>query len=217
MRWTHRYRRVTAGYVNEEPRREFFRHMDAANIDLKAFSSRFYRELCAGDLDNVLETLIYLKNETDVWFEITTLLIPGENDSDEELNALSKWVVDNLGPDVPVHFSAFHPDWRMRDKQPTEPTAISHAREIALHNGIRHVFTGNVHNERGASTYCHECGSRLIGRDWYVLTEWNLTGAGDCAGCGARCPGIFDDRPGDWGAKRMPIRMRDFHKPNNSE
>ncbi len=201
---------VTAGYICEKPRREFFRHMDAANIDLKAFTNRFYKELCAADLDNVLETLVYLKNETDVWFEITTLLIPGENDSEEELNALSKWIVDNLGLDVPLHFSAFHPDYKMRNKQSTQPTTLTRAREIALRQGIRYVFTGNVHDERGASTYCNECGERLIGRDWYVLTEWKMAGAGTCANCGARCPGVFDERPGDWGAKRMPVRMRDF-------
>ena len=130
--------------------------------------------------------------------------------TDDELEAMSKWIVDNLGSDIPVHFSAFHPDWKMRNKRATPPPTLTRARDIAIRNGIRHVFTGNVHDERGASTYCHQCGERLIGRDWYVLTDWQMAGEGACANCGARCPGVFDSRPGEWGAKRMPVRMRDF-------
>jgi pyruvate formate lyase activating enzyme len=201
---------VTAGYICEEPRREFFSHMDAANVDLKAFTERFYKDLCAGELQPVLDTLVYLKRETSVWVEITTLLIPGENDGDEEIGAMTRWIEKNLGPDVPLHFSAFHPDWRMLEKGPTPPAALSRAREIAANNGLRYVYTGNVHDERGGSTYCHSCGERLVGRDWYVLTAWNLTEDGACRRCGTRCAGVFDPRPGDWGAKRAVVRMKDF-------
>jgi pyruvate formate lyase activating enzyme len=201
---------VTAGYICEEPRREFFSHMDAANVDLKAFTERFYKDLCAGELQPVLDTLVYLKQKTSVWVEITTLLIPGENDGDEEIDAMSRWIGENLGPDVPLHFSAFHPDWRMLNKGPTPPATLARARKIATNNGLRYVYTGNVHDERGGSTYCHTCGERLIGRDWYVLTAWNLTEDGACRSCGTRCAGVFDPRPGDWGAKRAAVRMADF-------
>ena len=201
---------VTAGYVCDEPRKEFFSHMDAANVDLKAFTERFYRDLCAGALQPVLDTLIYLKKETSVWVEITTLLIPGENDSDGEIDEMTRWIRENLGPDVPLHFSAFHPDWRMLNKGPTPPSTLSRARKIATDNGLRYVYTGNVHDEKGGSTYCHACGERLIGRDWYVLTAWNLTNDSACPRCGTRCAGAFDPRPGDWGAKRVALRMADF-------
>ena len=201
---------VTAGYVCDEPRKEFFSHMDAANVDLKAFTERFYRDLCAGALQPVLDTLVYLKKETSVWVEITTLLIPGENDSDGEIDEMTRWIRENLGPDVPLHFSAFHPDWRMLNKGPTPPSTLSRARKIATDNGLRYVYTGNVHDEKGGSTYCHACGERLIGRDWYVLTSWNLTNDSACPRCGTRCAGAFDPQPGDWGAKRVALRMADF-------
>jgi len=198
---------VTAGYICPEPRREFFAAMDAANIDLKGFTEDFYRKLCTGHLAPVLETLEYLKHETDVWFEITTLLIPGHNDSDAEIAALSEWVVTKLGPDVPLHFSAFHPDWRMRDVPPTPPQTLRRAREIARKAGLRYVYTGNVHDPEGQSTWCHGCGTRLIGRDWYELTDWNLTAEGRCAKCGAPCAGVFEERPGSWGQRRLPVRL----------
>ncbi|MFV2006969.1 MAG: AmmeMemoRadiSam system radical SAM enzyme [Longimicrobiales bacterium] len=198
---------VTAGYVCPEPRAEFYRHMDAANVDLKAFSERFYHEVCAAHLEPVLDTLVYLRQETDVWFELTTLLIPGENDSDQEIEAMTEWVVEHLGPDVPMHFTAFHPDWKMMDKPPTPPATLARAREIALGNGVRYAYTGNVHDEAGGSTYCHACGETLIGRDWYVLTDWNLTEDGACRSCGARCPGVLEAQPGTWGAKRQPVRL----------
>ncbi len=201
---------VTAGYINDEPRREFFRYMDAANIDLKAFTERFYEQVCGALLENVKETLVYLKRETDVWFELTTLLIPGENDSEEEVSALSKWVADVLGPDVPLHFTAFHPDYKMMDIPPTPPETLTRSRKIAMGNGLRYVYTGNVHDEQGGSTYCHQCGRKLIGRDWYVLSDWNLTDDGKCNGCGAPCAGIFQGAPGHWGARRMPVRLREF-------
>jgi len=201
---------VTAGEICPEPREEFFRHMDAANVDLKGFTEDFYRRICGGELGAVLDTLHYLKHETDVWFEITTLVIPGENDSDRELDAMTRWVVDELGPDVPLHFSAFHPDYKMLDKPPTPPATLTRARRIAMANGVRYAYTGNVHDPDGGSTYCHACGERLIGRDWYVLKEWNLTPEGNCAACATPCAGRFQSRPGTWGARRVPVRLRDF-------
>ena len=198
---------VTAGYICPEPRREFFAALDAANVDLKSFSEDFYREMCSAELAPVLDTLVYLKNETDVWFEITTLLIPDENDSDEELEAMSGWVVEQLGPDVPWHFTAFHPDYRLRDKPPTSHAMLARAREIAVRHGIRYVYTGNVHDRAGQSTYCSGCGATLIGRDWYELSEWNLSDDGHCRSCGTRCPGVFEGPPGKWGSRRMPVRL----------
>jgi pyruvate formate lyase activating enzyme len=167
---------VTAGYMCAQPRIDFYRHMDAANVDLKAFTDDFYKTLCAGTLQPVLDTLIYLKHETDVWFEITNLIIPGHNDGERELEAMTQWVVKELGPDVK--------------------------------NGVRYAYTGNVHDERGDSTYCHNCGTRLIGRDWYILKAWNLTEGGRCNVCQTPCPGVFEDQPGKWGAKRLPLNLR---------
>lgn len=198
---------VTAGYITREPREEFFATMDAANVDLKAFTEGFYKKLCTAKLAPVLETLRYLKEATDVWFEITTLVIPGHNDSASEFAALSEWVMDNLGPDVPLHFTAFHPDWRMRDVPPTPPITLQTARRIAMQTGLRYVYTGNVNDEAGQSTYCHGCRTRLIGRDWYELTDWTLTADGCCARCGQSCSGVFEARPGGWGRHRLPVRI----------
>jgi pyruvate formate lyase activating enzyme len=184
--------------------------MDAANVDLKAFTERFYRQLCGGSLQTVLDNLEYLATETKVWIELTTLLIPGENDTDAELEALSQWVVGHLGPDVPVHFTAFHPDWKLLDRPPTPPSTLVRARAIARRNGIRHAYTGNVHDAEGGSTYCHACGKRLIARDWYQLSEYHLTDDGHCAFCGIPCPGCFAGPAGTWGARRLPVRLRDF-------
>ena len=199
---------VTAGYICEEPRRELYRHMDAANVDLKAFTESFYRNICAGHLQDVLDTLVYLKHETDVWFEITTLLIPGENDSAAEIEQECQWVVDHLGVDVPIHFTAFHPDWKMIDKPRTPASTLRRARRIAVEHGIRYAYVGNVHDPEGDSTYCHGCGETLIGRDWYELLSWNLTEDGRCGACGERCAGVFEGPPGDWGAKRQPVSLR---------
>jgi pyruvate formate lyase activating enzyme len=202
---------VTAGEICPAPRREMYAAMDAANVDLKGFSERFYRNVCGGELGAVLETLEYLRHETDVWFEITTLLIPGENDSDAELERMTRWVAEKLGPDVPHHFTAFHPDWKMRDTPPTPPATLRRAREIARGNGLRYVYTGNVHDEDGGSTPCPGCGEVVIGRDWYVLTRWQLAvgddGVGRCASCGTAIPGRFEARPGTWGARRLPVRL----------
>lgn len=201
---------VTAGEICPEPREEFFKYMDAANVDLKAFSEHFYKKICFGSFETVLETLKYLKHETKVWFEITTLLIPGENDSSEELEAQSQWIAEHLGPDVPLHFTAFHPDFKMMEYPPTPPSTLNRAREIALKNGLHYVYTGNVHDHSGSSTYCPECKNILIGRDWYVLSEWNLTEEGNCKFCGAAISGRFEGPPGHWGAKRLPVRLKDF-------
>jgi pyruvate formate lyase activating enzyme len=201
---------VTAAEILPEPRREFFDHMDAANVDLKAFTEDFYARLCGGSLQPVLDSLKYLRDETDVWFELTTLIIPGENDSDREIDAMTRWVVAELGEDVPMHFTAFHPDFKMMDKPPTPAGTLTRARRIAGENGVRFAYTGNVHDEGGGSTYCSQCGDLLIGRDWYRLTAWNLDRKGCCRSCGARCPGRFDGPAGDWGARRLPVRMADF-------
>ncbi len=201
---------VTAGEICPEPRAELFRHMDAANVDLKAFTERFYRKVCGGSLEPVLDTLEYLRHETDVWLELTTLLIPGENDSDDELEAMTAWVVEHLGPGVPMHFSAFHPDYKMLDKPRTPASTLTRARRIAIDAGVRYAYTGNVHDPEGDSTTCHHCGELLIARDWYVLGRWNLTAEGSCQRCGTPCAGRFDGPPGDWGARRQPVRLRDF-------
>ena len=201
---------VTSGEINPEPRWEFFGHIDAANVDLKAFTERFYTKLCGGNLKSVLDTLIYLKRETSVWLELTTLLIPGENDTEEEIEAMTRWVVAELGAEVPMHFTAFHPDWKMLDTPPTPPHTLTLARQIALRNGVRYVYTGNVHDPSGAATFCHKCGAVLIGRDWHRVTDWNLTPDGHCRYCGAKCAGCFDSTLGDWDGHCQPVRPGDF-------
>jgi pyruvate formate lyase activating enzyme len=201
---------VSAGYITAEPRAEFFRHMDAANIDLKAFTERFYWKLCGAHLEPVLETLQYLKNETGIWLELTTLLIPGENDSEAEIEALTQWIAEHLGPDVPLHFTRFHPDWKMAERTVTPTATLQRSRAIGLKNGLRYVFTGNVHDFSGSSTYCHHCGALLIGRDWYELSTWNLAfdgAAASCRDCGTPLAGVFEDRPGDWGSRRQAIHV----------
>lgn len=198
---------VTAGYMCKEPRSEFYQHMDAANVDLKGFTERFYRKICGAELGEVLETLEYLKTDTKVWFEITTLLIPGENDSDTEIDAMTQWIMNKLGPHVPLHFTAFHPDWKMMDKPATPATTLTRARAIALKNGLQYVYTGNVHDSVGSSTYCHGCNTRVIERDWYQLGEWRLDAGGACLKCGTQVPGVFNGPPGAWGARRLPIRL----------
>jgi pyruvate formate lyase activating enzyme len=198
---------VTAGYIDPEPRIEFFQAMDAANVDLKAFTDRFYHKICGGHLEPVLETLEYIHNETDAWLEITTLLIPGENDSDGELDRMTRWVVDRLGPDVPMHFSAFHPDWKMLDIPRTPPSTLSRARKIAMQNGVNFAYTGNVHDSDGGSTWCPSCQALVIERDWYVLGKWGLDERGACQNCGTAIPGCFDPAPGHFGARRVPVRL----------
>jgi pyruvate formate lyase activating enzyme len=198
---------VSAGYVCAAPRAEFYAHMDAANIDLKGFTEEFYRHTAAGSLAPVLETLEYLRHETDVWFELTTLLIPGLNDADAELDEMTTWVVEHLGPDVPMHFTAFHPDYKLLDRPPTPPSTLTRARDIARGNGVRFAYTGNVHDATGGTTSCPSCGTALIERDWYELRAWRLTPAGGCPACGTTLPGVFEPSPGTWGPRRMPVRI----------
>ncbi len=198
---------VTAGYVKPAPRAEFYDCMDAANVDLKSFNERFYHKITGAHLQPVLETLEYIQHETNCWLETTTLLIPGENDSDEELTRMCEWVVEHLGVDIPMHFSAFHPDFKMRDIPPTPPSTLLRARDIAMRCGVRYAYVGNIHHPQADSTWCYHCGTRLIERDWYNLGEWNIDADGCCKQCGTRIAGVFEARPGNWGAKRLPVRM----------
>jgi pyruvate formate lyase activating enzyme len=196
---------VTAGYITREARADFYQHMDAANVDLKAFSDDFYHRLCFASLAPVLETLKFLK-ATNVWFEVTTLLIPDENDSDAEIHRASEWFAENLGPDVPWHFTAFHPDFKMLNKPRTPRKTLDRARQIALSKGLHYVYTGNVHDPEGSSTWCPGCGQLIIERDWYELGEWNLID-GRCEFCGISIPGQFEHRPGSWGTTRRAVRL----------
>ena len=198
---------VTAGYVCSEPRRELFGHMDAANVDLKAFTEGFYHRLCTGRLQPVLETLVYLKRETKVWLEVTTLLIPGENDAPAEIAALSDWFAANLGPEVPLHFTAFHPDYKMLATPRTPAPTLLEARRVAMARGLRHIYTGNIHDEGSQTTFCHACGAVLIGRDWHRITAWSLSEDGRCRQCGERCPGVFEGPPDRWGQRRRPLAL----------
>jgi pyruvate formate lyase activating enzyme len=198
---------VTAGYIHPEARREFYAKMDAANVDLKAFTEDFYFKLCGAHLQPVLDTLIYLVKETQVWTEITTLLIPGKNDADAELEAMSRWILANLGADVPLHFTAFHPDWKMTEVEPTPPATLVRARDIARRVGLRYVYTGNVHDEAGGSTYCPACGEAVILRDWYHIRGYHLTEDGACTYCGARVPGRYQKFGKPFGPRRIPVRL----------
>lgn len=182
---------VTAGYISLEARKEFFSYIDAANVDLKSFSKDFYKKICGVKLDVILDNLLYIKNETNVWLELTTLIIPGENDSVEELEKLTHWIKDNLGPDVPLHFSAFHPDYKMLDHPSTPLNTLVKAREIALKNGLRYVFTGNLYDPAGANTYCHNCGKAVIKRDGFSVIENNIVQNNECKFCHTPCKGVF--------------------------
>ena len=199
---------VTAGYMHDEPRRAFYAKMDAANVDLKGFTENFYFSLCGGHLQPVLDTLVYLKHETSVWFEITTLLIPGRNDSDEEVRALSAWVMKELGPDVPLHFTAFHPDFKMMDVPPTPPQTLTRARRIAMDEGLHYVYTGNVFDTEGGTTYCPRCGSALIVRDWHRILAYTLKPDGSCPKCSTPIPGRFEAFEGQFGRRRIPVAIR---------
>ncbi|WP_201350059.1 AmmeMemoRadiSam system radical SAM enzyme [Neptunomonas japonica] len=197
---------VTAGYISDAARARFFSSFDAVNIDLKAFTDHFYRHICGAKLTTVLDTLIYLKHETTVWFEITTLLIPEKNDSDAEIEALSRWISKNLGQNVPLHFSAFHPDWKMQDIPKTPLTTLLRARDIALKNGVRYVYIGNAHHPQASSTFCHNCKALLIERDGYQLGHWNIHD-GRCGQCNTLTPGYFENTPGNWGPKRQLVKI----------
>ena len=206
---------VTAGYISPGAREEFFGAMDAVNLDLKGFTEEFYRELCTGHLENVLETALYIKHETPAWLELTTLLIPGQNDGDAELTALCEWVLDKLGPDTPLHFTAFHPDYRMRDLPNTPPATLLRAYQIGRRTGLHYVYTGNIHHEPTGSTYCPGCNAKLIGRDWHRITQWGVENrglgqGGYCTNCGTAVAGRFERKPGTWGRKRQPVRLAQF-------
>jgi pyruvate formate lyase activating enzyme len=198
---------VSAGYINPGPRRELYAHMDAANIDLKSFSDEFYSKITFAKLGPVLETLEYLRHETSVWFEITTLLIPDHNDSDGELEEECAWLVEHLGTDVPLHFSAFHPDFKMMDVPHTPAETLTRARRIALDHGLRYVYTGNVHDPAGQTTHCPGCGRAVVVRDWYVLRKYHLTDSGACVHCGTQLPGVYAGPAGSWGARRLPVEI----------
>ncbi len=202
---------VTAGYIKDAARRDLYEHIDAANVDLKAFTEDFYRKITFGELAPVLETLEYLVHETDVWVEITTLLIPDANDSDAELHELTQWVATHLGPDVPIHFSAFHPDFKMMDRPRTPVSTLRRAREIAVANGLKYAYTGNCHDRVGDTTRCPSCGAELIVRDWYEIVEFSLD-EGCCARCGTRIPGVFEAHAGDWGRKRQPVNIQHWQE-----
>ena len=202
---------VTAGYISPAARREFYAKMDAANVDLKGFTDEFYVKLTGARLAPVLDTLAYLKHETSVWFEITTLLIPGRNDSDAELREESKWIMRELGPDVPLHFTAFHPDFKMTDLAPTPAATLERARRIARDEGLRYVYTGNVHDRDGGTTFCPGCGSALVVRDWHRIERYRLTPEGHCPDCGTTIPGRFEafEPRSQFGRRRIPLEIRD--------
>jgi pyruvate formate lyase activating enzyme len=198
---------VTAGYIHAEPRCEFYAVMDAVNVDLKAFTEDFYYRLTGAHLQPVLDTLVYLCRETQVWTEITTLLIPGHNDSDDEIRRMSQWIVQQLGPDVPLHFTAFHPDFKMRDVPATPPETLTRARRIALAEGINHVYTGNVHDRDGGTTFCPGCQQALIVRDWHQILEYRVTEDGHCPQCGTAIAGRFGKYTGAFGQRRIPVHL----------
>jgi len=198
---------VTAGFMHKDPTVEFYKDMDAANVDLKAFTNDFYVKYCAGQLQPILDTLVYLVKETQVWVEITTLLIPTLNDSDEEIRRLAEWIGKELGPDVPLHFSAFHPDWKMTDLPPTPPATLTRARKLALEAGLHYVYTGNVHDPEGGTTYCPQCHKPLIERDWYEIPAYRLDDRGHCPHCGAAIAGRFRHFDRAFGARRIPVTM----------
>ena len=197
---------VTAGYINPRPRAEFFSFIDAVNVDLKAFDETFYRRIASGHLEPVLDTLRYLRHETDVWLEITNLVVPKHNDSEDMIREMCDWIVRELGPDVPLHFSAFHPSYRMKDVPFTPRATLRHARDIAKSAGLHHVYLGNVHDRDGDTTFCASCGKKLIERNWYELTGWHLSD-GACPDCNTPCPGVFEARPGNWGSRRVALKL----------
>jgi pyruvate formate lyase activating enzyme len=200
---------VTAGYISPEPRREFYAKMDAANVDLKGFTDEFYVKLTGAHLNPVLDTLAYVRHETDCWLEITTLLIPGRNDSDAEIREESRWIRRELGPDVPVHFTAFHPDFKMTDLEPTPASTVARARRIAMDEGLNYVYTGNVHDREGGTTCCPDCHAPLIERDWHRIDAYRLTAEGKCPDCGCAIAGRFGhfDLRRQFGRRRIPVAL----------
>jgi pyruvate formate lyase activating enzyme len=200
---------VTAGYMHDQPRREFYAKMDAANVDLKAFTDEFYVKQTGAHLQPVLDTLVYLRHETKVWFELTTLLIPGLNDSAHEIGRMSEWIAREIGVDVPLHFSAFHPDYKMTGIPATPPAKLTEARRIAQSAGLQHVYTGNVHDTDGDTTYCASCHTPLIVRDWYAIRDYRLTESGACPKCGTPLAGHFGKFERQFGRRRIPVAIGD--------
>ena len=198
---------VTAGYIHAEPRRVFYAKMDAANIDLKGFTEDFYFRQTGAHLAPVLDTLQYVKHETACWLEITTLLIPGQNDSSREIDEMTRWSAEHLGTDVPLHFTAFHPDYKMTDVPATPPTTLTLARKIARDNGLAHVYTGNVHDREGGTSGCTGCGAALIERDWHEILRYELDEHGRCPHCATPLAGRFAAAPGRFGRRRIPVRV----------
>ncbi len=198
---------VTAGYICDEPRRHLFDAIDAVSVDLKAFTEDFYRHVAMGSLQPVLETIEYLVHDTACWVELTTLVIPGHNDSGAELDRMTTWVVERLGPDVPMHFTAFHPDYRMVDVPPTPPASLGQARRIAMANGVQYAYTGNVHDRTGGTTFCPACGRAVIVRNSYDLETYELKADGSCTACGETIAGVYDQTPGSWGGRRVPVHL----------
>jgi pyruvate formate lyase activating enzyme len=201
---------VTAGFITPAARAEFFAPMDAANVDLKGFTDAFYKEQCLskpGGLADVLDTLTWLVHESRVWVEITTLLIPGLNDSDAEIRAACRWIRDELGTEVPLHFTAFHPDFRLRDRPATPPETVRRARRTALELGLHHVYTGNLPDPAGQVTRCAGCAGVLIERDGYEILRYRLTADGACPDCGRTLAGVFVAAAGTWGARRQPVTI----------
>ena len=198
---------VTAGYISTDAREEFFSSMDAANVDLKAFTQDFYHDVCGGDLETVLDTLLYIRQHTSVWLELTNLVIPGLNDTDDEIDRMTRWIARMLGADTPLHFTAFHPDHRMRDRSATPVITLRRARDIGRKNGLRHVYTGNVGDTDGSRTLCHGCGNPIITREGYDITDWALDSSAACRVCGTLCAGVFTATPGRWGSRRQPLHI----------
>jgi AmmeMemoRadiSam system radical SAM enzyme len=197
---------VTAGYITPEARPEFYSVMDAANVDLKAFTEGFYQHLTLAHLEPVLDTLRWLKHESNVWFEITNLVIPEENDSPDEIARMCDWILTNLGDEVPVHFTAFHPDFKLTNRPPTPPATLVRAREQAVKAGIKFPYIGNVNDVKRQSTYCPDCRQLLIARDWYELGAYNIKD-GCCSKCRRVIAGVFEQRKGNWGRKRLPVTI----------
>src|SRR5438094_374971 len=200
---------VTAGYITPVARGPFFAEMDAANVDLKAFTEQFYQRLTLSHLAPVLETLRWLHAETDVWLEVTNLLIPRANDTPDELRRLCDWVLEALGDEVPLHFTAFHPDFRLRDRERTPHETLLTAYDLARRTGLKYVYVGNVNDLAHQSTYCPRCRQVVIERDWYQLGRYSLSGD-RCQHCGGGVAGRFDQVPGSWGRRRLPVRMAQF-------
>jgi pyruvate formate lyase activating enzyme len=190
-----------------EARRDFYAHMDAANIDLKAFTDDFYHRICFAHLDPVLDTLRWIRHESDVWLEVTTLLIPGKNDSEDDLAQLCEWFAKEIGTEVPLHFTAFHPSFKMMDVPATPAPTLSRARQQGIAAGLKHVYTGNIRDAHGQSTYCAKCGEKVIGRDGYQITDWRLSSEGRCRECRQQLAGHFAAEPGHWGSRRQPIAL----------